>query len=500
MKRIWGEIPFENETILKSFAADPQILDYNTARKLAVIEMVVSGRDEEMGWEGNKIKPEPVVIYGFDNRPKYYDFIVIDAEEQAVGTITAYARRTASSSIRGISREVRDYRGVLSKAGGLQASLFESWDGGSYLGLLGKSGETPEMVINAYTGETAEGITEIEGEEIIAALMESDFVSVLSAGPSPDIVDENDPMYAEIQRAIAAYAETVKTPEEIEASLHAAWLNHNDNAAAFWSVINELLPEIELIEDEGEIIEAGGKGLISFIKNLVVVKVVVNAVQSAVLNVVHTVNTLVNGVDPSMHYIDKYTNYTETFRAGPEYTSNMCGSWACSYLVWIKEDKKKDTYQTFYNLSSSVGEVYVLNFVLRTIKEGRPMTPAEITWALPAVSGGKIWFRDTWEFSDAVAYDHIKNRKKPAILLCRTSSGQLHYKVAVGARASGSAFSETHYFLMHENADKGQNFLKDANGNLKTDTKGNYINKRDYESYYETVGEWWFPWFMVEEL
>lgn len=45
-------LPFEDEAVLKSFSEDSKILEYNKARKLTLIEMIGTGFDKEMGWEG----------------------------------------------------------------------------------------------------------------------------------------------------------------------------------------------------------------------------------------------------------------------------------------------------------------------------------------------------------------------------------------------------------------------------------------------------------------
>jgi len=111
-------------------------------------------------------------LYGFDNKPKYYDFVVLDAENTPVGVLTAYARKAASSVIKEVHGNVKDYRSLLTKAPVSEdkASLFVDWAGNSYVGLLGKSGSQPSQAINTETGEVAAGITELEGTEIIAEM------------------------------------------------------------------------------------------------------------------------------------------------------------------------------------------------------------------------------------------------------------------------------------------------------------------------------------------
>jgi hypothetical protein len=64
-----ANIPFEDEEVLKSFAGDEQILDYNIARKIALVEFLATGMDKDMGWEGNKINETPVVIYALTTAP-----------------------------------------------------------------------------------------------------------------------------------------------------------------------------------------------------------------------------------------------------------------------------------------------------------------------------------------------------------------------------------------------------------------------------------------------
>jgi hypothetical protein len=466
-------IPFEDEEILKSFAGDPQILDYNTARKIALVEFLAVGMDKDMGWEGCKIEEIPVVIYGFDNRPKYYDFIVLDAEQNMTGTITAYARRTATTSIRTVSPGVKDYAGLLSKAGGINAALYEDWAGDSFIGIRGKAGDTPLNVVNAETGETAAGIKELSDEEIVELLTE--LYSTLQAfDPESIDIPEDDPLYEDVHKAITEQAALLQTPEGIETGLNAALENKNGQSEAFWDAIDEILPEIESIEDEDEIIDSSSKGLFS----------------SLVSWVVHKVVTIFTGVDTSLYYIDKYTGYDKEFSYEGRSWKPWCGPWVCGYLMWIKDGRSGNYFNTFYNLASTRGEFGFLNIVLRA--SGRPMTPAEMTWALPAVSKGKIWFANTWLYNDSAAYDYIKISKQPAIVLCTAENEdgkkELHYRLAVGARRTGSVLSETFYFLQHDNSDKGETCITNTS-----------TLKRDTNSEYKTV-EWWNPWFLVAAL
>jgi hypothetical protein len=334
----------------------------------------------------------------------------------------------------------------------------------------GKAGDTPENVIDADTGENADGVRELSDEEIITALTEM-FASMATFDPSTIDFPEDDPLFDDVQNAIAEQLANPQSVDDIEASLNTALANKNEQSEAFWNALDEVLPEIEKIKDEDEIIDASGKGLFN----------------SLLRWVVRAIVSIFVPVDTSRYYIDKYTNYNGNFR----YASDSCGIWICSYLKWISDGRTGDSYFSFYNCASSFGEFSFLNMCFRWFEVAgyaRPMTPAEMGWSLPLITKGKIWFANTWNMDDSVAYNHIKITKNPAIVMCAPNK-QLHYRVAVGARKTGSAFTETFYFLQHENADRGRNNVNNA-----IDINGN--NKRDNNGSYKTV-EWWNPWFLV---
>jgi len=448
------DIPFEKEEVLKSFSGDPQILDYNTARKLALVEFLAVGFDVDMGWEGYKMNPIPVVIYGFDSKPKFYDFIVMDAEEQIAGTVSVYARRTATTVIRSISSSIKDYRTVFSKVGNFNGSLFEDWMEQSYVGLLGKAGDVPDFIINAATGEIAFDIKELEELEIIQALLNNDlYTSIFSFNNEG----------------------CEQTTETIEIMLLEALEKQSVQVEAFWTHINEFLPDIENIENEHEIIDSNGKFLSIIIK--VVVKVISN---------------LVNGLDSNPHFIPKYTDYSDSFRN----TSDWCGPWAVSYLEWIRNGRTGDTYNKALTYASKF---------LGWFAGGEPLGSIGMNRALKEVSNDNMSISTIPIFDDKTIYNYIKDVKKPALLFClvgdkkddsiakedkdkNNKSG--HWKIAVGTRASGNTAFPTYYFLFHENKTRGRNGI----GNTISIT----TNKRDSNNEYKTV-EWWNPWLRVND-
>jgi len=452
-----ADIPFENVEILKSFSSDPQILDYNTVRRLALTEYIAAGFDVEMGWEGYKMNPVPVVIYGFDNKPKFYDFIIIDAEEQMVGTITVYARRSASTSIRNISSGVQDYKTVLTKAGGSQFSLYEDWMGRSYVGLRGKSGETPDLVMDTASYQTVTGITEIEGKEIIAAILNNDFLLNMYTG---------------------------RTPEETEADLLDALYDHIKRKNDFWTIIDdEILPIIENIENEEEIIDSNSKA-------------------TATAQVTQTVGSLSASVTNqavlfNKYYINKYTSYfsdpatkIDGYFLGETSSTRTrwCGPWVVSYLVWIKSGHTGNKFNEALSYTNdSLGKIF----------GGKPMSPSNINNALKQISNNKMSMNITFYLGDKTAYNRIKDDKKPVMLLSLSNKKEdntaLHWSIAVGARVSGS----TYYFLFHDNSTCGRNGLTSSNiftSNLDV----SLINRRDVISQYKQV-EWWNEWYNIND-
>ncbi|MDR3188260.1 MAG: hypothetical protein LBT94_03630, partial [Prevotellaceae bacterium] len=329
-------IPFEDVDVLNSYSSDSKILDYKLARKLALVELVATNMDKEMGWEGNRLSPTPVVIYGFDNKPKFYDFIVLDAEEKAVGTLTAYARKSASTSIREASETVKNYNGLLSKAGG-SSSLFVDWAGNSYVGLRGKAGEIPSAVTEPETGQVVEGIKELEGEQIIDELKANFLPSLLSSGSEIALSGDEVPDKEKYQALLSSLSE-----QSVDAwvdSLAAALLKSQNGTEAFWNFIDEILPEVEQLDDD-QIIDSSGKGLFS--------------------RIISAITRVFTGVDETKYYLYRYnTKYDPYTNDG----STWCGPWVCGYILYVKTGQ--DKYNTFVPYAATIGEFGVGNYALR---------------------------------------------------------------------------------------------------------------------------------------
>ncbi len=82
-------MPFSSKGILDSLPSD-DLLSWKTARALAVMRLANSR--EEQDWFGARLSEVPIIIYDAENsKPKYYEFIVMSEQGEAIGTITTYA-------------------------------------------------------------------------------------------------------------------------------------------------------------------------------------------------------------------------------------------------------------------------------------------------------------------------------------------------------------------------------------------------------------------------
>jgi len=421
-------------------------LGYNKVRKLALLELIGTGFGEEMGWTGHRLSEKPIVLYGFDSKPKHYDFVVLDAENTPVGVVTAYARKAASSVIKEVHGGLRDYRSLTAKASvsGDRASLFVDWAGNSYVGLLGKSGGQPTRAINTETGEAAEGIAELEGEGIIAEMKREILPDLLTKDFSVfgdvEETEENEDLLAEIEAARTLNVDLLAD------SMAVAYGRHVQNTEAFWTELESETTNIDQIDDS-EILDENGKFLGRLFRRVF------------------------SGVDRRLHYLDRYAASGEYH--GTTTGTPWCGPWACGYILYVKT--KENKYRFFEDCASTFGEFGVLNFALRLM--GRPMTPAEMSRSMPIASNGKIWISPFLWFQDFAAYDQIKHHKRPALRLC-AKGGSLHWTVAYGAYQTGSYFWRNYYFLQQDNHSLGKD---------KEAAKPRYYSRVD----------WWNPWLMV---
>jgi len=435
-----SNIPFESEYVLKGFEGDPGILAFDTARRVALVEFLATEFDVEMGWEGHRMMPRPVVIYGFDNRPRFYDFIVVDAEQRVAGTITVYARRAAPTTIRAVRHGVRDYRSVLSRAG-FEASLFEDWRGGSFLGLRGRAGDIPTLVMCAETGETVTGITEPEIDGKIAELLGDELFMRLFQDTGED---------------------TYLTTAEIEAALRGSHGSYAANAEIFWMLMYEVLPEIALLEDEDELIDSSSRFLRAIVRRIV--RVVTDIVNGNIANV------------DSRIFLPRYTDHNQAFRPN---LRDWCGPWLVAYLEWIRNGRVGDRYSSALSYTSNV-----LGFLFG----GEPMTPWAMNMAMLHVSSGRVGMSSVPHFDNLGLYNQIRNQRRPAAVIT-IRNNQLHWELVVGARRSGNVLFQNYHFLLHDNNTAGRNGI----GNT---TVVGSNNRRYHNSQYRSLN-WLYPWFMV---
>lgn len=432
-------IPYESKSVLESFSADAEVLDYNLARKLTIAEFTGTGMDEELGWKGCKLNEAPVVIYGFDNKPKFYDFIVVDAENRTIGTITSYARRKSSTMIKSVTHGVKNYTGQLAKSNG--SSLFMDWAGTEYVGVRGKSGDAPISAVDSETGEPAEYTTEITDEEIIE-ILKQELLPALVLNDYSAIPEEilNDSLIDEL--------EAIKniSVDALVDSLKNSLADNIENTEAFWADMDGLIEEVDGLSDD-ELIDESGKGL-------------------------KIIRRIFSKVDRDITYIQRYNNRNYVVK---NTSSLACGPWVCGFIYYIKYGV--DKYKYFYDCASTVGEFGLANVGMRLMNQ-RAMTPAEMSWSMKKITNGTITIDPKLVFNDFSAYDQIHHYDSPAIRLCK-SGNSLHWMLAFGTYQSGNYAWRNYYFVFRDNQ-----------------THGDYIDPTTKGDDYSQV-DWWNPWLMV---
>jgi hypothetical protein len=217
-----SDVPFADEQTLAEIAANPAVISYTIARKLATVKMELSIK-ESMNWHGARLSEKPVVIYDGKSNAKYYEFIVLDQQDKELGTVTTCAQKESNAVVACILPFVRDYTALITKGGDYKL-INGGYPSRLFLGITGKSGEEPSAVIEPETGETVTSIPSGDAQEVITSL------SALS--------DEEK----------AAYG--ITNVDEVITEVKQKDAQNKADAEEFWSVIDASVDAINATSDD----------------------------------------------------------------------------------------------------------------------------------------------------------------------------------------------------------------------------------------------------------
>ncbi len=402
-------IPYTNDEILSKFNQDREIINYSLARKIAMIEADAVGFVEEMNWEGHSLSKQPVVIYGFDSKPKYYEFFYKDAEGKEVGSVTVMAKRKASTVLQEVRGSVRDYNALYSKAAS-GSTLIADWAGNVYLGIVGKSGEAPSAVIKPETGEAVQGMTELTDEEILNVLIRD--LDNIEQDFSPDLDSMEDQALAQ-----ELLKTTIKSSVQQKDSMVLEMKIEQKQALEYWTFMEEHADSIALLTDEE--LAMATKGWFSNFWRKVFGK-----------------------RKSSKYEISRYRNNLK-YRDQP---GDWCAPWG---LGWMYHTQTRvDKYDEF--------EAYYSHF-LEAIFGGKPLTPRGMWQAAKYEGDGIIYVNSYFSTGRSNAYSFIRNTDQPIFIYDFPD----HYKVAYGCYKSRTGIWWTnYYFAVNDNGAKVKNKSK----------------------------------------
>lgn len=444
--------PFSNKEDLRSLNLE-RVVDFELARKIMILELKETGFMSDMNWNGCEFSELPVAIYDLKSTPRFYDYIVYDAEKIPIGTVRTYAKRDHSTMIEGVYSHTFKYNELLTKSSSTNPSLFIDWKGSQYIGVKSKAGEKPVDVISEEGVPVKQSeVQEFEGMGIVNHMAEK----VL-----PDLVLPEDKKTEVFNKVPSSILEDKELLEEINISKNSTVQSMKDSmvlslektqkeAEAYWNSLSE--HEKDLLEASDDEITSDSK----FFGRLF--------------------RRIFSRVDRSPHYIWKYDNNKRKYRRGGD-----CGPWLCGYLVHTNTGV--DKYDYFEKRASTIGFGgfgYLFYKVAHFIDDdfGNPMYPSEMCLYTFIASDNKVWINPVPLFQDLCAYDQIKHYGNPAIRLC-SSGGSLHWTLAYGTRQTGSWFWRNYYFIQIDNG-------------AKVGIPGNPRSNNSYKKV-----DWWNPWLMV---
>lgn len=103
-----GKIPYASKEELDKFSANQKIVNYALSRETALFDLQDFKKEVFQNKENLALSELPVIVYDYDNTPKYYEFIVLENGKE-IGTITSFAKKEVPGFTAYVLPFVRNY-------------------------------------------------------------------------------------------------------------------------------------------------------------------------------------------------------------------------------------------------------------------------------------------------------------------------------------------------------------------------------------------------------
>jgi hypothetical protein len=413
-------IPYSDLNSLSKFNDDKEIINYKLARNIAMLEADGTGLLEEMQWEGHTLSKQPVVIYGFDSKPKYYEFFYKDAERKEVGSVTVFARKKASTVLQEVRGTVRNYDALYAKSS-VGMKMIADWTGSMYMGVVGKSGDAPATVIDPETGESVEGMTELSDEEIL-----EEIVDVLKNQKQDFNYSTDTISNLQLRESITQERTSIQQQSD---SLKAAMQNAHDQRDAYWDVMEQYSDSIAVLTDV-QITDPSSKSWFS--------------------RQWKRVRNIFKDKTKSKYELAEYKRQANIDNSGNNRgykpkngTGGWCGPWAMDWIYHVKKGGSR--YSHFESWASTLGPI---GWGAR-LAGSKPMFPSEMCISMLKATSS-IWVNPYYSTGRWNGLYHIRYKKNPIVILT-TSGKSMHWKVAYGCYRTGNPFWRNYYFACQDN-------------------------------------------------
>lgn len=385
-----------------------------------------------------KYPKKPVLIYGQDSRPKYYEYVIYDAENKAVGTIKTKAKKTSNGVLSEVINAVRDYQAIVSKgSGGMK--FFEGTGNNLLLGMPSKSGEQPTTLLNVETGETVEPGKELTDEEKLEIITETIKVQ------SDEVKNQSMSIEDTTIRKKLLKSQEPKNPQEriteLKSSMEVAHQNRDD----FWDEMETISDTLISLNDD-DITNKTTKfwGWFSSLFNRIFNR----------------------GSTKEEYYLDKYKYASERLSYSSEIKKNrFCGPFALAWMYKAKYNSNVDKSGYFKDFSGTGlalpsfkiygGIIDLVSLIVKVATDSYPLTPVELFYAYGTATGFKSFILPYFSFGRDNAHDHIKYKRGPIIIFKWLS--EPHWVVGWKSERENNWYLwDKHWFTVNDNSAFGR--------------------------------------------